>query len=138
MPNQFSIPLPTIAEILKRRLDAVIRKQVEFVVTEAIVKSPVDTGQFRGSWVYGAGSQNLGTTGVLDRTGMVSVARVKGEFFKSELAQTHYFSSNVDYAVALERGKSTQNERMVRKAAARLHSVLDDLVTEAQNEHRIR
>ena len=87
---------------------------VEYIGLQAIrridMRSPVDTGRFRGNWTLSFGAADGDITAVLDPSGSATVARNTGMMtaYPREGFPVIYLQNNLPYAERLEQGYSTQ------------------------------
>jgi len=127
-------------EAFKRNFAAVIdrvRDKAELVVrrvgldlyTNLLMKSPVDTGRFRGNWNVGVGSIDAGTTAAPDPGGTVSIGTAAQKLQGAPLAGVIYFTNSLPYAKPLEYGHSKQAPQgMVRLTVVEYGNYLRDVV----------
>lgn len=106
---------------VRRRTQLAIQKITIEAANIVILKSPVDTGRFRGNWNVTIGSIDYTTNDALDPSG--DNFRRKAEFTISDfdVGQVLYISNNLPYARRLEFGYSDQAPSppgIVRAAAA--------------------
>lgn len=73
-----------------------------------VLKSPVDTGRFRGNWLVAIGIPATGTADRVDKGGKATIAAGKAVIEGLTSAQAIYICNNLPYAVALENGHSQQ------------------------------
>ncbi len=92
-----------------------VHRAVEFLGIEAVkrvvMKSPVDKGQFRGSWTATIGAVDTSTPGTFDTTGSPTIARAVGSLAAYSAVEgfpSIYLQSNVVHAQPLEDGHSGQ------------------------------
>ena len=81
-----------------------VRKIILDGMTQLIRQSPVVTGRFKANWSTSVGSITSGTT---EDTVSSIVEQTKG-ISEYKLGQTMFLHNNVQYALALEYGKSKQ------------------------------
>lgn len=72
------------------------------------LKSPVDTGRFRGGWVVSVNSTRDDDPNRLDPSGALSLSEGLGVINKAPAFSEIYVQNNVEYAEALEDGHSGQ------------------------------
>lgn len=98
-----------------------------------VLKSPVDTGRFRGNWQFGVGAPNPSTDSPADKSGQATLGRITLDIQSKQLAGAKfYMTNNLPYAKRLEYGWSKQSpqgmvrltlmevDRYVRDAAAKV------------------
>ncbi|MCB2186284.1 MAG: hypothetical protein KQJ78_07695 [Deltaproteobacteria bacterium] len=92
----------------KAALDLVPRKIALEVSRRVIVRTPVDTGRARGSWMPSLDSPARVDPGTLDRGEGAAVARAAETATRMEGDTAFYLTSNLDYMPGLEEGHSKQ------------------------------
>ncbi|MHB1125237.1 MAG: HK97 gp10 family phage protein [Ramlibacter sp.] len=107
------------ALLKKRRSQArtITMKVAVELMQSLVLKSPVDTGRFRGNWQCGVGSVNVATD---DGTDSGAPLRRTNEVLNTWAAgQTIYLTNSLPYARRLEYGHSKQAPQgMVRLTVA--------------------
>lgn len=73
-----------------------------------VMKSPVDTGRFKGNWQVAIGTIPAGVLNVEDKSGAATIAKVQAEVLGLKAGQTIYLVNNLVYALPLEYGHSKQ------------------------------
>nr|WP_309504287.1 hypothetical protein [uncultured Roseovarius sp.] len=76
-----------------------------------VLKSPVDTGRFKGNWNVGVGQMDLKTTETVDPSGGGTITRADREltaYASAEGFPVINLTNNLPYAVRLEDGHSNQ------------------------------
>jgi hypothetical protein len=112
-------------------VDLVIRKISLDLFHRIILKSPVDTGRFRGNWQVAIGSIPAGTLTIDDKAGSATIAKATAATLGLRAGQIIYLVNNLEYARALEYGHSKQAPAgMVRLTVQEYGAV----VTKAVNE----
>ncbi len=138
-PGRWSVPIDHIARQLSLRVETVARRITLGCVTDTIRRSPVDTGRFRGSYMYGYGTINFSLPGTYDKVGRVSELRVSLDYSKAEVAGIHNFSSSLHYAVGLENGNSLQAPHgMVRLAIIATIANINAIAAQARYDYPVR
>lgn len=100
--------LRQFAEKTKLRAETVTRKAVLDMAASMVARSPVDTGRFRGAWVYGAGVQPTDVPNEPDPSGAASTGRMAAGMESWAAGQTIWIVNNLPYAYRLEHGWSKQ------------------------------
>lgn len=119
----FAIDLSRFRAMSRERLDATARRVMLEMFRRVILRSPVDTGRFRGNWFLDAPR----TDGAPDKAGAATVARIAGEIAGRPAAGVFTLVNALDYAEALEYGRSQQAPAgMVRITAAEFGAVVED------------
>lgn len=104
----FTASLQAFADKVGDRLDRLTVYCVLEVRTRLIVRSPVDTGRFRGAWIYGLDEAPAGEPGGVDKNGEATAARIEGQISAKAAGHIHWLANNVPYAQSLEDGGSKQ------------------------------
>ena len=92
----------------ERKLDLAVRKIALELFSRVILRSPVDTGRFRGNWQVAVGSVPSGTLELDDKTGTATVAKVDAVAAGVGAGDIIYLVNNLPYAQRLEDGYSGQ------------------------------
>ena len=88
----------------ERKMDLAVRKIALEMFRKIILKSPVDTGRFRGNWQLAIGSVPDGTLELDDKTGTATIAKGAATALGFNAGETIYFANNLPYARRLEEG----------------------------------
>ena len=88
----------------ERKMDLAVRKIALEMFRRIILKSPVDTGRFRGNWQLAIGSVPEGTLELDDKTGTATIAKGAATVMGINAGDTIYFANNLPYARRLEEG----------------------------------
>jgi len=88
------------------KMDVAVRKIALQMFTRIILKSPVDTGRFRGNWHIAIGSVPEGTLELDDKTGTATIAKGAAIALGMNAGDIVYFANNLPYAQRLEEGYS--------------------------------
>lgn len=108
----------SFAELVKRtqaNTDLLVRRVVGDFQRSLVLRSPVDTGRFRGNWQCGLGKVNLDTDSPPDKAGPGPVSRADAVMRQWKAGQTIYLTNSLPYARRLEYGWSRQQPQgMVR------------------------
>ena len=88
--------------------DTAVRMIALRMFSRIILKSPVDTGRFRGNWQIAIGSVPEGTLELDDKTGTATIAKGAATAMGISAGDTIYFANNLPYAQRLEGGYSSQ------------------------------
>jgi len=92
----------------ERKMDMAARKVALEIFTRVILKSPVDTGRFRGNWQVGIGSVPNGTLELDDATGVATISAAAARLAGVTAGNIIYLANNLPYARRLEEGYSQQ------------------------------
>lgn len=102
------------------KIETAHRKIALDAFTRVILRSPVDTGRFRGNWQVSIGSVPSGTLELDDKEGTVVIGKVQAEALNIKAGDSIYLVNNLPYAIPLELGHSNQAPGgMIRLAAPR-------------------
>jgi len=99
--------LSAFDEEIQPYLNIVVRKFALEALKRVVMKSPVDTGRFRGNWSVSFGSPIAGED-TTDKTGDTTIARGSAVIDKADAKQIVWLSNHLPYASALENGHSQQ------------------------------
>ena len=88
----------------RRKMDLAVRKVSLEIFSRVILKSPVDSGRFRGNWQVAIGSIPSGTLELDDKTGIATVSKADAKLFSAKAGDTIYLANNLPYAMRLEEG----------------------------------
>ena len=104
----FTLHLKKITEKAGAQADNVAKKIILDVFSSVTLKSPVDTGRFRGNWQLQSGFVDAKTDSQEDKTGQLAIAaaNIKIKGYSSKLIT--YISNSLPYAQRLENGYSDQ------------------------------
>lgn len=123
--GSFTLDIQRFVDKAKGNLDLVVRKVSLDLFKRVIMKSPVDTGRFKGNWQVAIGSIPAGVLEVNDKDGTATISRVTAEAMNLRAGETIYLVNNLDYARALEYGHSKQAPAgMVRLSVAEYGAVV--------------
>ena len=104
----FSDDLRAFYKGQEERADAVVRGALITLTTKIILRSPVDTGMFRGNWQITQGSPPAYPVNTPDKVGSVTIDRAKEAIPHDAAGLVYYIANNVHYGIYLERGHSAQ------------------------------
>ena len=132
--ESFSLQIEKWTEETQKRVTLAVRKIALDVFERIILKSPVDTGRFRGNWQVQIGSIPTGTLEIDDKSGQVTLAKAQAEVLGVKAGDTIFLINNLPYARRLEYGWSNQApEGMVRTTVAEYQPIVDQVVREINN-----
>lgn len=135
MAQSFSLDIGAWVAKAGDRADLVVRKVSLDMFTKVILKSPVDTGRFRGNWQTGIGSAPGGILETLDKSGSAAISKMSGVIQGARAGDSIYLSNNLSYAVKLEYGHSKQAPQgMVRTTVEEFQAAVNQSVREVQSE----
>lgn len=104
----FELQLRAFAEKAGENAEQVVRKIIIDVWAELIERSPVDTGRFRGNWIY---SVNAKATGTVPTTGTTLAPTPRPDpptIEAGAFGKVHHIVNHLPYARRLEEGHSQQ------------------------------
>jgi len=114
------------AETLKKK-DLAVRKITLEVFSRVILRSPVDTGRFRGNWQAAVGNIPSGTLELDDKSGTATVSKAAAATMGVKAGDIIYLANNLPYAMPLEEGHSQSQapNGMVALTAQEFKSIVD-------------
>lgn len=92
----------------ERKMDLAVRKIALELFSRVILRSPVDTGRFRGNWMVAIGNIPSGTLDLEDKTGTATVSKATAATAGVKAGDVIYLVNNLPYAQRLEDGYSGQ------------------------------
>ncbi|WP_434033717.1 HK97 gp10 family phage protein [Cupriavidus sp. a3] len=128
--DDFRRKFAAFVERAKGNQEQVVRKVALDLMTSLVMKSPVDTGRFRGNWqVQYVLSPSTSVT--MDKSGTGTIAAANGALSAFAIGQTLHLVNHLPYAVPLEYGHSGQSPGgMVRITLAEFDQYLTRAVGE--------
>lgn len=90
------------------KMDTAVRKVSLELFSRVILKSPVDTGRFRGNWQVAIGAAPSGTLSLDDASGTATISKAAGQTAGVKAGDVIYLANNLPYAKSLEDGSSGQ------------------------------
>jgi hypothetical protein len=90
------------------KAELVVRKVAIELQSSMALKSPVDTGRFRGNWQCGIGGINTDTGSGEDKSGSAAVERTTTALAAWKPGQTIWLTNSLPYSRRLEHGWSQQ------------------------------
>ena len=105
---RWSIPIDRYVAAAKGDLNKAARAVALDLFSRVIVRSPVDTGRFRGNWQIDVSIVPEGWAEQFDRGGQATIDKGRAGLAAYKLGQTISIRNNLPYAVALENGHSGQ------------------------------
>lgn len=123
--NSFTLDIDRFVKKAKGNLNLVVRKVALDLFRRVIMKSPVDTGRFKGNWQVAIGSIPGGTLRVDDKDGTATISRVTATTLGLKAGDVITLVNNLPYARPLEYGHSKQAPAgMVRLSAMEYGAVV--------------
>ena len=105
--GQFEIGLRKFAEKTELKINDVVRKIGLEVYSSVVMRSPVDTGRFRGNWNLSLANFDPSVSELTDKEGAASIASASISIADYK-GGSIYISNNLPYAQRLEDGWSKQ------------------------------
>lgn len=131
--GSFAESLAAFAEQTKEAIDDVFREVVIEIGTSVIRLSPVDTGRFKGNWLFTVGAPSNQSIDTFDKAGHETIAALVAEVSKLEAGQVAYIVNNLVYGVPLEYGHSDQAPAgMVQITLARFQQIVEEAIRNNQ------
>lgn len=113
------------------KADMVVRKVAQDFANSFVLKSPVDTGRFRGNWNTAFGAPNLSISTSTEGGAEVRAASILPAY---KTGDTIFITNNLPYALRLEYGWSDQAPKgMVRTTIAEYSQYLRRAVAEVKS-----
>lgn len=107
--KQFKLDLnQAFEDEVERPLVLIHMKIAMEALNRVVMKSPVDTGRFRGNWTVAVGRPNLATTTEVDKSGGATITKGSQIVMGIKGPCVTWLSNNLPYASALENGHSKQ------------------------------
>lgn len=129
--SSFTLDIDRFVKKAKGNLDLVVRKVALDLFKRVIMKSPVDTGRFKGNWQVAIGAMPGGTLEVNDKDGTATISRVTAATLNLKAGDVINLVNNLPYARALEYGHSKQAPAgMVRLSVMEYGAVVSKAASE--------
>jgi hypothetical protein len=126
----YHVDVKRFADKVRKRHEVVLRKIALDMFRRIILRSPVDTGRFRGNWQVAIGSVPDGVLEVNDKSGRATISATSAAIAEVKAGDTIYFVNNLPYARRLEYGWSDQAPNgMVRVTIEEFRDVVDKVVS---------
>lgn len=130
-PRIFELQVAAFVAKAKGNVDLVVRRVALDLFKRVIVKSPVDTGRFKGNWQVAIGAIPAGTLEIDDKAGTATIARMTATALNLKAGEIIYLVNNLEYARALEYGHSKQAPGgMVRITVAEFNAAVNKAASE--------
>lgn len=105
----FSLDLARFAEKAGDKMDVAVKKISMELLSSVVLKSPVDTGRFRGNWNVELGKPSYITSDKVDKGGGATIEKGAGIIQATQFnGATLYITNALPYANRLEDGYSNQ------------------------------
>lgn len=107
--KQFAIELDKwFEDEVEEKIVLVAQKIGMEVLRRLIMKSPVNTGRFRGNWSVAIGSPDTSVKASVDKPGQATIAAGSAVINGLSEPQAIWLTNNLPYALRLENGWSQQ------------------------------
>lgn len=118
-------------------VDKIMQSLAIEALTRVVLKSPVDTGRFRGNWNVAIGGADYATTETTDKSGVKTISRGHAVAKQINKETNNIFVTNsLPYARMLEYGHSKQAPGgMVRLTVEELRPIINKIVEMAGAEY---
>lgn len=127
MSGTFSLDISRFVAKAKGRLDLVVRKVSLDLFRRIVLRSPVDTGRFRGNWQVAIGEIPEGVLEIDDKGGVATIGRITAMVAQVSAGDIIYLVNHLPYGPRLEFGWSKQAPAgMVRIAIEEYGGVVRD------------
>jgi hypothetical protein len=131
MSGSFSIDIRKFVAKAKDREDVVVRKICLEMFSRIVLRSPVDTGRFRGNWQMEIGEVPEGVLELDDKSGTATISKLTAQIAGVKAGTMVFFVNNLPYAIPLEYGHSKQAPvGMVRLTASEFGTVVENSADE--------
>ena len=126
--GSFSKELGAFEAKTVRKLDLAVKKIALELFSRVILRSPVDTGRFRGNWQVQVGGVPSGTLELDDKTGEATIGKVQAAAVGLVAGDVIYLANNLPYGPRLEEGYSGQAPQgMVALTVQDFQSIVDQI-----------
>ncbi len=135
MMGSFADQVARFNDKTQDKMTRAVQKITLDAFSEVIMRSPVDTGRFRGNWLPAIGAIPGGTLEVEDKAGAVATGRVRTTVADMGIGKIAYLANNLPYAQRLEDGWSKQAPAgMVRLTAQRFQAIANAVFVQIGRE----
>jgi hypothetical protein len=119
---------------LQKRADQMYRNLALDAGGRIVERTPVDTGRARGNWNFSIGTVDGSTTEDTDKTGTVTISKIRSGTKAAKFGDTVYIANGLPYIHRLEYGWSKQAPAgMVRVVAAELQPIADEIARKVRS-----
>lgn len=131
--TDFAVDIAKFVAKAKGNVDLVVRKISLELFKRVVIKSPVDTGRFKGNWQVAIGSIPSGVLQIDDKDGTATLSKITAATLGLKAGQTIYLVNNLEYARPLEYGHSKQAPKgMIRTTIAEFPQVVNKAAGEVR------
>lgn len=106
--RSFNLAIDKRISAVPKRVEMLHRGVAMEALRRVVLMSPVDTGRFRGNWQASVDTPKAGELDATDKQGGATIAAGAVVVATIRPYSTSWFVNNLPYAIALERGSSTQ------------------------------
>lgn len=106
--RQFELDLKKFTDVMPEAAETIKKKIAMDLLRRVVLKSPVDSGRFKGNWFARVGSPVTEPTDDVDPSGNATIMRGVVAIEKSQPGNDIWLSNNVPYAGVIEDGHSGQ------------------------------
>jgi hypothetical protein len=106
--DKFSVDIRAWVKKARGNTDLVVRKISLDMFRKIVLRSPVDTGRFRGNWQIEIGRMPDGVLALDDKRGVATIGKATAKARDIRAGQTVYIVNNLPYGPRLEHGWSRQ------------------------------
>lgn len=106
--GKFAQQIKKFNTLTEEKASRVLRRSALDVLRRVIIRSPVDTGRFRGNWVVGLSQPGVAESGALDKVGGVTINNGMNKLQGAKFGMNVFITNNLPYALRLENGWSQQ------------------------------
>lgn len=125
----FSTQLKRFDIKTQARIGEVVKKTGLRLLGKVVMRSPVDTGRFRGNWQLELNEIPNGIVETLDKDGGPTISEGESALAGLALGESIYIVNNLPYAQTLENGHSQQAPAgMVAITAAEFSGIVQEAI----------
>jgi hypothetical protein len=131
----FGLSVQHWVEKAKGREDLAVRKIAMEIFRRVVMRSPVDTGRFRGNWQAEINAPAAGQLAATDKGGGATLAKIQAVVEQATVGMHIFLANNLPYARRLEYGWSKQAPAgMVRITVQEFQTIVDQAVQQTKAE----
>lgn len=133
--STFALQLSEFAKRAGRNADLVVQKVATDVLRRVVLRSPVDTGRFRGNWQTTISAPAAGSVAIEDKSGNVAISKGQQALVSFQCGPDIFITNNLPYGRRLEyEGWSKQAPAgMVRITVSEYANIVARAVGEVQS-----
>ena len=119
--NQFNVKTQS-------KVNTVVQRVGLRLLGKLVMRSPVDTGRFRGNWQLQLNDIPSGIVETVDRDGGPTITTGESELAGAAIGDAIYITNNLPYAQVLENGHSQQAPTgMLAITVAEFNGIVEDV-----------